>query len=67
MDRETCDDCRVCLEFCRQGVYGLVDGVVQVVKRDGCMPGCSHCATLCEAGALTFPSLDELRASRRGA
>jgi len=60
-----CDGCRACLEFCQNGVYAVVEDRVRVVQRASCIPGCSHCATLCEAGALTFPSLDELRASRR--
>ena len=57
--------CRTCLEFCQNGVYALVDGRVRVVQRTACVAGCSHCSTLCEAGALSFPSLDDLRASRR--
>ena len=60
-----CDGCRVCLDFCQNGVYDWVDGRVRVVQRTACVPGCSHCSTLCGAGALRFPSLDELRASRR--
>ena len=42
----------------------LVDDHVRVVAKASCMAGCSHCATLCEAGALSFPSLEELRAAR---
>jgi len=65
LDAAACTDCRVCLEFCRQGVYALVDGHVRVVAQASCMEGCSHCAGMCEAGALTFPTLDELRAAKR--
>jgi len=65
IDEAACrDGCRVCLDFCRQGVYDLVDGRVRVVRRTACMVGCSHCAGLCEAGAITFPSLEELRKAR---
>lgn len=60
-----CTDCGTCIDFCQQGVYEWVDGHVRVARRDACMPGCSHCAALCEAAALTFPTLEELRASRR--
>ncbi len=68
LDESVCrESCTICIDFCRNGVYGRVDGRVRVVQRGACMEGCSHCATLCEAGALTFPSLDELRASRRTA
>ena len=55
------DGCRVCLDFCRQGVYDLVDGRARVVRRTACIVGCSHCAGLCEAGAIAFPSLEDLR------
>jgi MinD superfamily P-loop ATPase len=67
IDDAACDSCRTCLEFCHQGVYGLVDGKVRVTERAACIEGCSHCATLCEAGAISFPTLDDLRRARRGA
>jgi NAD-dependent dihydropyrimidine dehydrogenase PreA subunit len=65
IDEAACTDCRVCLEFCRQGVYAMVDEHVRVVAMASCIEGCSHCAGMCDAGALTFPTLDELRAARR--
>ena len=55
------DGCRVCFDFCKQGAYDVVDGRVRVVRRTACIVGCSHCAGLCEAGAIAFPSLEELR------
>ena len=67
MEETACSDCRVCLDFCQFGVYGMVDDHVRVVSRASCMEGCSHCASMCEAHALTFPTLDELRASKHKA
>lgn len=67
LDEVVCTDCRVCLEFCQQGVYGVADGHVRVVSKATCREGCSYCAGMCEAGALAFPTLDELRAERRKA
>ena len=32
----------------------------------GNLVGCSHCATLCEAEALSFPTFDEIKRMRRG-
>ena len=62
IDEAICrDGCRVCLDFCKQGVYELADGRVRVVQRAACMVGCSHCAGLCEAGAIAFPSFEDLR------
>jgi len=67
IDESACrDGCRTCLDFCRNGVYGWVDGGVRVVQRTACVVGCSHCATLCEAGAISFPALDDLRRARGG-
>ena len=43
----------------------MVDEHVRVVAKASCMEGCSHCAGMCEAGALAFPTLDELRAAKR--
>ena len=57
------DGCRVCLDFCQQGVYDLVDGTVRVVRRTACIVGCSHSAGLREASAIAFPSLEDLRAA----
>jgi NAD-dependent dihydropyrimidine dehydrogenase PreA subunit len=65
LDQAVCTDCKVCLEFCRQGVYGMIDDHVRVVAKDSCMEGCSHCAGMCEVAALTFPTLDELRAAKQ--
>jgi Pyruvate/2-oxoacid:ferredoxin oxidoreductase delta subunit len=65
LDEAACTDCRVCLDFCQQGVYAMVDDHVNVVAKASCMEGCSHCAGMCEAGSLTFPTLDELRAAKR--
>ena len=65
IDAAACTDCAACIDFCQNGVYEWVDGHVVVAHRGSCIAGCSHCATLCEAGALAFPSLGELRASRK--
>jgi len=65
INRPACTDCGACLDFCQNGVYEWVDGHVMVAHRASCIAGCSHCTTLCEAGALAFPTIDELRAARR--
>ena len=66
IDETACrDGCRTRLDLCQNGVYDWIDGRVRVVPRTACIPGCSHCATLCEASALSLPSLEQLRASRR--
>jgi MinD superfamily P-loop ATPase len=67
LDDEACDDCRTCFDFCQFGVYGMVDDHVRVVAKSSCMEGCSHCASMCEKGALAFPTLEELRAAKQKA
>ncbi|MFA4964854.1 MAG: 4Fe-4S ferredoxin [Thermoleophilia bacterium] len=61
IDSDACDGCRTCLKFCQQEVYGFSGGKVKVVKQDACIPGCSHCAGLCENAAISFPSLEDYR------
>jgi NAD-dependent dihydropyrimidine dehydrogenase PreA subunit len=65
IDEAACTGCRVCLDFCQFGVYEMVDGLVRVKAKASCIEGCSHCASMCEAGALSFPTLEELRAARQ--
>jgi len=39
---------------------------VEIAAKTNCVPGCSHCATLCEAEALSFPTVEEIKLLRRG-
>ena len=48
------------------GVWDFVDGKAVVAAKLGCIVGCSHYATLCEEGAISFPTIDDLRGARRG-
>ena len=34
---------------------------VEVEIKTNCVVGCSHCGTLCEAEALSFPTLEEIK------
>jgi NAD-dependent dihydropyrimidine dehydrogenase PreA subunit len=63
VDLELCTGCGVCVDFCHQGVWALVDDTAVVVAKSDCIVGCSHCATLCEAEAISFPTIEELRRS----
>jgi len=33
IDEAACTDCKVCLEFCQQGVYAMIDDHVRVVAK----------------------------------
>jgi NAD-dependent dihydropyrimidine dehydrogenase PreA subunit len=60
VDPSKCTGCRVCLEFCRHGVYEWDEGAGRpVVARPlNCLVGCSGCEPKCPAGAISFPDLD---------
>ncbi len=66
VDPELCTGCRACVDFCHQDVWGFEDGKAVVLVKANCVVGCSHCATLCEPGAISFPTLEDLRRARRG-
>jgi NAD-dependent dihydropyrimidine dehydrogenase PreA subunit len=66
---ETCTGCGTCIDFCHNEVYTWTPDRerVEVAVKPNCVPGCSHCATLCEAQAISFPTLEEIKAARREA
>ncbi len=61
IDEEACNGCRTCIDFCHKGVFEERDGKVRVVAMTNSVPGCSHCATLCEQGAISFPTIEDIR------
>ncbi len=67
VDPEQCNGCRVCFEFCQQGVYTWDEekSVAKVTHPFNCVVGCSHCTTLCPPQAITFPSEEELMTTLR--
>lgn len=69
LEAEACIGCGACIEWCKHEVYRWSqDGSkVEVAVKTNCVAGCSHCATLCETGALSFPTFEEIKRLRRGA
>jgi NAD-dependent dihydropyrimidine dehydrogenase PreA subunit len=59
--------CSTCIDFCHHDVYQWTNDESQVVvaHKLHCVPGCSHCATLCEAKAISFPTFEEIKRARR--
>jgi len=55
-----CTGCRVCLEYCRYGVYAWDDenNAARVERPFNCLVGCSGCEGQCPAGAISFPDLE---------
>jgi len=73
IDCDKCTQCGVCVEFCHQKVYSLVDGVPAVSNPYGCIVGCTGCQSKCDSKAISFPSLrkiseelNALKAKHRG-
>jgi NAD-dependent dihydropyrimidine dehydrogenase PreA subunit len=67
IDAATCTGCGTCIDFCHNDVYRWSDDetTVVVAHKTNCVTGCSHCATLCEAQAISFPTLKEIKRARR--
>jgi NAD-dependent dihydropyrimidine dehydrogenase PreA subunit len=67
VDPGACTGCGTCIDFCRNDVYRRSDDETKVVVafKGHCVVGCSHCATLCEAAAISFPTLEEIKRARR--
>ena len=68
IDADACTGCGTCIDFCHNDVYRWNDDESKVVvaHKAHCVTGCSHCATLCEAEAISFPTLAEIKRLRRG-
>ena len=61
IDEEKCTGCGVCVEFCHQGVFSADGEGTEVVRPYSCIVGCTGCAGQCPVGAISVPTLPELR------
>lgn len=60
IDRDHCQNCDQCRQFCLFGVYARDDaGRVVVAHPLHCKPGCPACARLCPSHAIIFPFCPE--------
>jgi NAD-dependent dihydropyrimidine dehydrogenase PreA subunit len=68
VDPGLCTGCGTCIDFCHNDVYrwSADESQVVVAFKTHCVTGCSHCATLCEDEAISFPTLEDIRRARRG-
>ena len=63
VDLEKCIGCKECFSFCSHKVYDW-DGETnktKVAEPYNCVVGCSTCAGLCKAKAISFPPLTILK------
>lgn len=69
VDEESCTGCGTCIDFCHQDVYrwSADEARVEVAHKTNCVTGCSHCGTLCEVEAISFPTVEDIRRARREA
>jgi NAD-dependent dihydropyrimidine dehydrogenase PreA subunit len=67
LDADLCTGCGTCIDWCKHDVYRWSEGgdKVEVETKSNCVVGCSHCASLCAAEALSFPSFEEIKRLRR--
>ena len=56
VDSFLCYGCGLCFLFCHRSVYLFDESVKRVLVKNpyNCVVNCSHCTTLCSAGAITF-------------
>jgi Pyruvate/2-oxoacid:ferredoxin oxidoreductase delta subunit len=56
VDKDLCNNCGQCFQFCLFGVYMRDDAQnVTVRNPDSCKPGCPACSRVCPKGAILFP------------
>jgi NAD-dependent dihydropyrimidine dehydrogenase PreA subunit len=58
---DLCIKCGSCAEFCMHGVYSRQGGKIVVSQPYECIVGCEACKYRCPAGAISFPSREELK------
>jgi NAD-dependent dihydropyrimidine dehydrogenase PreA subunit len=60
VNNDLCSGCGKCVDFCPNDVYSLEEAA-KVKNPYDCVVGCSGCKGQCPEGAISFPSLTELR------
>jgi ferredoxin len=58
IDVEKCDGCGLCIGVCHCNMLVLVDNVVNVAAKEGCISckrWCSRCEDVCPHGAINWP------------
>jgi len=60
IDISKCNSCGACAKFCKRGVYTFDEGP-RVTNPFRCVVSCTGCQKVCGEGAISFPTLVELR------
>jgi NAD-dependent dihydropyrimidine dehydrogenase PreA subunit len=53
IDEEKCVGCRLCVDACKEGAIGIVDGKAKLVREDYC-DGLGNCLPVCPVNAISF-------------
>jgi len=61
IDHKLCSSCGKCVAFCHKGVYTSVDDQPTVADPYRCVVSCTGCKSQCPEGAISFPTLVQLR------
>lgn len=67
IDTGRCIHDRECIDFCKNSVFDWDDalGVPVVARPYNCVVGCDACARICPSEAISFPPMDEFKATLR--
>ena len=57
---DLCQNCGVCVNFCKHGVYTQETNRVVVSNPTGCVVLCNNCMPLCPTQAISFPTKVDL-------
>lgn len=69
IDLDRCVGCGLCYASCDGRVvydWDVPTGRPVVARFDNCSPGCTTCANLCPADAISFPEVADIREARNG-
>jgi NAD-dependent dihydropyrimidine dehydrogenase PreA subunit len=63
VDTDKCVGDQECVEFCKNEVFewDAANGHPLVKNPYNCVVGCSACANICSSGAISFPSVEQIR------
>lgn len=59
IDENACNGCGLCVNACKEGAIGLVDGKAKLLRDDYC-DGLGICLPVCPTGAITFEEREAL-------
>lgn len=67
INQDACIHDMECINFCKNNVFDWNDalGVPEVNRPNNCVVGCDACAKICPSEAITFPPVEEFKATLR--